>query len=373
MRFNNYTRKIIISYIFLWWFSFALYYVSWLDRLVNMWFAILLYSVIFFLLYAFWKFIYWKEQTHYFLFFIIFLYRVSAFIAITVLFIGWFAVYNNEIRPAQFPLYTLSNWERTLKFQTVSHIASPSFYLTIRESIRVGWEQGFVLFFEWVRPWSEENMESFNKALGIDFSDTLYENFSQLYWVTAQNNLLFLWLWAGPDINVDMDIDTIMDLYRTKVWERSNDSWTSETLQVDDEIIRILTDLRPRELLVLQYINQAMLNFFMRQEWLQWFILERSGVDIFAVILWERDRYVANFIYESDFENIFALYWKLHFEWILQELRLLDMRWDIVDVRYKQVIERSSAELMEEYMQLQNTVRERQGELLRGVQMSGSN
>ena len=372
MYINIYTRKIVISYLFLWWFSFTIYYISWLSRVLDMWWGIILYSVILFLIYAVWKFLHGREQAHFFLFFISFLYRVSIFLAITILLIWTFVVYHNEIRPAKFPLYTISNWERILKFQTVSHIASPAFYLSIRNSIKEAKSEGYVLLFEWVRAGSEENMEDFNQALGINFSDTLYENFSRLYGVTPQDNMMFLWLWETPDINVDMDIDTIMELYRAK---KSNDTHSEsnwEILQVDDEIIRLLASLKDRELQILQYINQAMLNFFMKQEWLQWEILQRSGVDIFSVILGERDTYIADFIHESEYEKMFALYGKLHFEWVLRELRIRDMWWQIIQVEYRQVIERSSAEIMEEYTQLQNTNLEIQEKLLRYIQTSDS-
>jgi len=182
--------------------------------------------------------------------------------------------------------------------------------------------------------------------------------------------MMFLWLWETPDINVDMDIDIIMELYREKKWEDYTQSSKQEILQVDDEIIRVLANLKPRELQVLQYINQALLNFFMKQESLQWFILEQSGVDIFSVILWERDSYIAEFISQSKYEKMFALYGKLHFEGILRELRLQDMRWEIVDIEYSQVIERSSYELQERYKQLQNINQERRETILRHIQMS---
>lgn len=372
MHINIYTRKIIISYFFLWWFSFTVYYLSWIGRLIDMWWAIILYSVVLFLIYALWKFLHGREQAHFFLFFISFLYRVSVFIAITLILIGSFVVYHNEIRPAQFPLYTLSNWQKTLKFQTVSHIASPSFYLEIRESIKEAKQDDYVLLFEGVRPWSDENMEAFNTALWINFSDTLYENFSQLYGITSQDNMMFLGLWDTPDINVDLDIDTIMALYRDTQWDigKSQDNW--EILQIDDEIIRILWDLNPRELVVLQYVNQSLLNFFMKQSWLQSYILSQSWADIFEIILWDRDRYIAEYIHESEYENMFALYGKLHFEWIFRTLRLRDMRWEIIDVEYNQVIQRSSDEILAQYMQLQDTNPERRETILKHIQMSDS-
>lgn len=370
MYINIYTRKIIISYLFLWGFSFTLYYISWFERVLNLWGVLILYSVILFLIYALWKFLHGREQAHFFLFFISFLYKVSASLAFLLIIVGCFTVYHNELRPAKFPLYTLSNGERTLQFQTVSHIASPSFYLTIRNAIIAAKKEGTVLFFEWVRPGSEENMEAFNNALGVNFSENLYENFSRLYGVVAQDNLLFLGYWETPDINVDMDIDTIIELYKVKKWEGSGTAPEREIIQVEDEILALLSVLTPRELSVLQYINQSFLNFFMKQEGLQAYLLEQTGTDIFSVILWERDAYIATFIHESEYDNMFALYGKLHFEWVLRELRLHDMKWEIQSVVYTQVIERSQDEILEQYMQVQNINLQERERLLRHIQSS---
>jgi len=70
---------------------------------------------------------------------------------------------------------------------------------------------------------------------------------------------------------------------------------------------------------------------------------------------------------------MFALYGKLHFEGILRELKLQDMNWKITDIAYKQVIERSSSQIQEQYMQLQSTNLQKQETLLKYIQMSDSN
>lgn len=373
MYINIYTKKIIISYLFLWSVSFGLFLISGGESVLNMWWALMLYSVILFLIYALWKFLHGREQVHFFLFFISFLYRVSTSLAIIILLLGSFVLYQNELRPAKFPLYTLSNGEKTLQFQTMSHIAAPSFYLAVREDLAKAKTNGAALFFEGVRPGSEENMEAFNTALGIHFSGTLYENFSRLYGVVAQDNLIFLWLWDSPDINVDMDIDRIMELYRSKKWSLSEAQKTREVLQVEEEIFTLLAQLKPRELAVLQYFNQAILNFFMKQESLQTLILENTWSDIFSVILWERDKYIAKYIQESTHTDIFALYGKLHFDGVYRALQEQDPKWQIQDLSYKQVIEYTlGSEATRWYKTLQNTALREQALRLRYIQSSDS-
>lgn len=370
MYINIYTRKIIISYIFLWGFSFSIYYLSWLEALLDMWGALIFYSVVLFLVYALWKFLHGREQVHFFLFFISFLYKVSLSLAFFCIIVWSFFVYQNELRPAKFPLYTLSNWEKILHFQTVSHIASESFYLAVRTAIIEAKNTGAVLFFEWVQPGSKENMEAFNRALWIDFSEDLYDNFSRLYGVRAQDNLMFLGLWNTPDINVDIDIDTIMELYRARKGENYDPSTSEEPLQIDDEILRLLWGLKARELALLQYANQAFLNFFMKQEALQGFILEQSWADIFSVILEDRDKYIADAIRESEYENIFAIYGKLHFDGVWKHLQTEDPRWKIQHIKYTQVIDGFDHKNAEQYRQLERINQTQRETLLRHIQSS---
>lgn len=369
MHINIYTRKIIISSLFLWGFSFSLYYVSWFQRVLDMWWTLIIYYIIVYTIYALWKFFREKKKVHFFLFFINFLYKVSASLTFFIIIVWSFFLYHNDIRPAKFPLYTLSNWEKTLQFQTMSHIASESFYLKVREAISEAKNEGAVLFFEWVRAGSEENMEAFNRALGINFSENLYDNFSQLYGVSAQDNLMFLGLWNTPDINVDIDIDTIMTLYQARKGENYSPS-TKEPIQIDDEILSLVSELKPRELTLLQYVNQSFLNFFMKQEGLQGFILENSWTDIFSVILEDRDIYIANYILESEYKNIFAIYGKLHFDGVLKYLQTQDPRWQIQDTVYTQVIERFDRESVERYKQLEHTIQIQKEVLLRYIQSS---
>lgn len=344
MYIDIYTKKIIYSYWFLGVLTWCIIYISGFETALSMWAGLILYSVILFLIYALWKFLYGRQQVHYFLFFISFLYRVAWSFAIIILLLWTFLIYHNELRPATFPLYTVSNGEKTLKFQTMSHIGSDNFYKNIQENIKYQLGKWYVLFFEGVRPGTDENMKAFNEALGIDFSPTLYDNFSKFYGLRAQENDMFLWLGPKKDYNIDLDIDEIMKLYRKSTFLQTQENKKEESKSmlidwknIEEEFIALLSKLRPRELLILQYFNTWVLNFFMKQDTLQAFILDKAGSDIFSVILWDRNRFIVKNIIEHPEKNIFALYGKLHFEGVLEELQKEDPRWQIVWVEYLQV------------------------------------
>jgi len=52
----------------------------------------------------------------------------------------------------------------------MSHVASSNFYSEVRRNIFKAKKEGFVLFFEGVRPGSQESTDGFNAAIGIEFT-----------------------------------------------------------------------------------------------------------------------------------------------------------------------------------------------------------
>jgi hypothetical protein len=62
--------------------------------------------------------------------------------------LGSFAFYQNEISPANMPLYVISNGKKEVYFQAMVHIGSQSFYKQVEQEIQQAKRQGFVLFFE---------------------------------------------------------------------------------------------------------------------------------------------------------------------------------------------------------------------------------
>ena len=105
-----------------------------------------------------------------------FIYKLGGLLFIFVTIIWSFAFYQNDLNPAKMPIYTISNSKKTVVFQNMSHIWSQKFYDKVVENIRKYKNKKFVLFFEWVKPWKKESMESFDKALWVEFDENLYEN-----------------------------------------------------------------------------------------------------------------------------------------------------------------------------------------------------
>lgn len=277
-------------------------------------------------------------------FFSYFIYKAAIYLSITLLIWGSFSYYQNHISPATLPQHTLSNGEQTLIFQTMSHIASKEFYNNIVSEITTAKKQWYVLYYEWVTPGSEENNEDFKKALGVDLWEDVYKNFSKLYGITAQNNNDLLWLVNNLDYNVDVSIDTVMDLYRSRV----NTSQVSSNLSlpkneniqdINSQIIEKLGSLSQRELIVLRYINQSILNFIIKNEWLRNFIITNiANKDIFSVILDDRNEYLVEEILTRKDEKIFITYGLMHFHWVLKLLQREDPRWKIINTKSQQII-----------------------------------
>lgn len=239
------------------------------------------------------------------------------------------------------PLYTLTNDIKTVQFQWMSHIASSQFYTWVQAAIWVAKKENFVLFFEWVRPGSEENLEKFNQAIWVDFNPSLYENFSKLYWVTHQNNEDFLWILNDNDFNIDLDIDTIMSLYNKKI-DKNSISLEETNIEVPDvstDIIEILTEMSDKQLAIMRYINKSILNFLIKHKSLRDAIISNFGnQDLFAVILDDRNTHLVENINQSEYNKIIVIYGLMHFEWVFDLLQSEDENWRIERIDYARLI-----------------------------------
>jgi len=251
-----------------------------------------------------------------------FFYKVSISLSLIGSLLWFFTYYQNQINPAKMPLYTLTNDIKTIQFQWMSHIASSQFYTWVQAAIWVAKKENFVLFFEWVRPGSEENLEKFNQAIWVDFNPSLYENFSKLYWVTHQNNEDFLWILNDNDFNIDLDIDTIMSLYNKKI-DKNSISLEETNIEVPDvstDIIEILTEMSDKQLA----INAIISNF--------------GNQDLFAVILDDRNTHLVENINQSEYNKIIVIYGLMHFEWVFDLLQSEDENWRIERIDYARLI-----------------------------------
>lgn len=331
-------RRLIIWYAFLFTLCIGVWYMSWLQSIPKLLWSLVLYSVIAYILGSIWCMIRWKRRSNFTEFFIIFLYKISIYLSIMLLFIGYFIVHQTHIFPAKMPRYTLSNGEKTVIFQAMSHIGSPIFYEKVRENIWNAKRSWYVLYYEWVGSGSLENKKAFDAALGIELNPDSYEMLAKLYGVVAQDNNSLLWIINNKDYNVDLNLDEIMTLYREKTNAPASEVvW--KVYNIEKDIIWKLSELNTRQMFLLRYFNQAFMNFIMKHESLRENILKLSGKqDIFSVILEDRNKHLAKNILQSDHRKIITTYGLMHFTWVLKLLQSVNPKWKITQTNYEQVI-----------------------------------
>lgn len=328
MNYKNLITIILISI-----FAAISYYFNWITWIISFIVSIWFYIIIFYSIHILWKKVRKKEISDFYSYVSRFLFNISIFIFITVSIIWTWAYFSNEVYKAKMPEYTLSNWEKTVKFQAMVHIWSDDYYSKIKQNITEFKKSWWVYFYEWVKWWTEENMQDFNKALWINFDEDLYKNVSKLYWVTNQNNVDFLWLVNDLDFNVDLDINTIMEIYNKN--NNLDKKESKEPIDANKQILETLSKLNEKELSVIIYINQAILNNIIWNKYIQ-DTLQKTiwWEDIFDVIIDERDKNLANQVANSEYNNIYITYWLLHFDWFLNELKQKDNNWEIINTKY---------------------------------------
>lgn len=335
----NFNQKITF-FFFIIIFS-GIFYISGIYGIFSILLSLFFYSLFFYFIITLFKKIKNREFRifnikNYLLFLQKFLYRVSGIMILFIIFIWSFSYYQNEINPAKMPIFTISNWEKIVVFQAMSHIWTFEFYQKVKDNIIKQKNNWYVLYFEWVREWSKKNQDAFNKALWIKFDQKTYENVSKLYWLINQDNEMFLWLVNDLDYNVDISIDEIMEKYNKLkidlwVWNRTY----SQPIDISQMIIEELAKIRENELKVLRYINKSFVNLIIKNENLQSAIQNNfANKELFDVILNKRNEVIAKKIISWDDKKIIAIYWLLHFKWVYEILKSQDIKWQIKEINY---------------------------------------
>ncbi len=220
------------------------------------------------------------------------------------------------------------------------HIGSPSFYEQVKNEIQKAKKEWFVLFYEGVRPGSTGSEDTFNKAMGIKFNKELYKSLSRLYGLTFQDNSKFLELVNNYDFNIDFSLDEIVQFYQEEdqktLWKKK-ESWISPEIQdINSLVIQELSRLNEKELKILVYVNQAILNFLVKNDVLKEKIMnEFWNKELFEVILYKRNELLASEIINSKYNKIIVTYGLLHFEWVFDILKKKDPHWQIREVQPK--------------------------------------
>lgn len=327
----KYTYVLIYSIIII--YTYIMYYLSWYYWALKFILSLIVYTIIFFWFHIIWSYLR-NKPTYYFSNFInYFLSRVSIFLIFATILFWWTSYLLNEVYPAPMPEYTITNWKIIVVFQSMSHIWTENFYKTVENNLTKYKKEWWVYFYEWVKPGSKESLDKFNTAIWIKFDDDLYKNFSKLYWVENQDNNQFMWLVNNLDFNVDMWMDQIVKLYENKTINKE-DYESKIPIDANKVIIDTLNQLNERELKVLVYINQAILNFIIWNEFTQTFLTNNfANKDLFDVILDERNLVIKNAIINSKYKKIYMTYWLLHFKWVLELLQENNPKWHIISER----------------------------------------
>ena len=327
---NN--SQIKLTYFIIAILAWIIYYISWFQSSLNFLLSLSIYTLFFYLIHYIWVRMNKTIVIPFPQFMNYFLWKASLFILFIILLILWLSYLSNSIFPATMPEYTITNWVKTVKFQAMSHIATQKFYNNVKSNLIKYKKEWWVYFYEWVKPGTKENTEKFNNAIWVKFDKNLYANFSKLYWVTNQDNREFLWLVNNLDFNVDINIDEIVKLYEQKILTKKSTEYKNKVpLDVNKVIIETLSNLNEKEVKILVYINQAILNFIISNDTTKNFLTDKfSNKDLFDVILWERNKVIVNAIDKSKYKKIYMTYWLLHFKWVLKLLQEKDSKWKII-------------------------------------------
>lgn len=333
------TKKQIFLNIFLLIIIILIIYINWLFWLFQFILALFVYSIVFYIFYIIWKKFRKKDTQNYIKYLPYFLEKVSGSLLLLILLLWGFSYYQNGINPSKMPVYYLTNWKKEVIFHWMSHIWTQNFYDNVRKSIKKNKNDWYVLFFEWVRPWTKDNLDKFDKAIWIKFKDNLYESFSKLYWLVNQNNSDFLLQVNNLDFNIDLSIDEIVGYYEDKTNNstkiENTEKQNNDPIDIWNQVSTILSSLNEKELKILVYINQWIINFIIKNDKFRDFITDNFwDKNLFDVILDKRNEVIVGAITESEYNKIIITYWLMHFKWVFEELKANDQSWKIKKIEY---------------------------------------
>jgi len=325
-------KNIIIFLLFIPLLS-GMYYLNKFVWILEFSLWIIIYSFIFYLFHIIWSKIRKNEISTFWLFLQKFLLSMSSLLVVTSLLFGYIWYYQIILNPLSLEQHSITNWEKTLVFQEMIHIWSENYYKSIAEELSDYKNKDYVYYFEWVRRWSQENMDKFNQALWIEFDQDLYKNLAATYWLIEQDKDMFLNLVNNKDINVDQDINEIIQKYEALKIEKNIENISpNKPININKDIVTLLAELEGRELQLLQFINKAMLTLLIKNEEALSAIHENFwNQELLEIILAWRNITVADKIINSDDKLIFATYWALHYDWILELLQENDPNWKVIE------------------------------------------
>lgn len=324
----------ILNIIIYWIFWAIIYYFSWILWVLENSLTIIFITIFAFLIYFSIKKIFRSKKildsskfiNRFLLVFWIFLSIIFSLFS--------FLIYYWNENPAKMPEYTLTNWDKTVVFQGMIHIWSENFYKNISNNLKKYKENWFLHFFEWVKQWTKENQEKFNKIIWFNFDKKLYENMWKLLWVTNQNYEKIIWEISEKDVNVDLSLDEIIAEYEKSWIKAEKEISEKEILNISWELDNVLQKLNSRELWALQYIYKWIFNLILQDSEFLESKFSFWDENLTQIILQKRNEKLANEIINSKEKKFYVTYWLLHFDWIFKILQKNDKNWKIKETNY---------------------------------------
>jgi hypothetical protein len=263
----------------------------------------------------------------------IFLSTSLVFMAVVWLFIAivsGFVIYQNT-HPAILSDITLSDWESTVVFVSMSHIATPQFFHNKNRQLQALANSGYVLLMEWVQKGTIESHTKFDSYMGFRFTDTLYKTISDITGLEAQDNSrLYAHISTGSIVSVDLSMDTIVEHI---VNTDSMTWWTTisaEILDIETELSWAVDTLSPRDKKLFGSIFRALANSVLRSSNdFQSHIMAWERAAVFHAILDKRNEPVVEYIRTHPWQKIAIVYGSLHFNGIYAWLQQISQDWKI--------------------------------------------
>lgn len=317
------------TWVFLLIISALNFYMYWFYGVLSFILSLFFYFILYYILLVLYRKLLKKENKPIIETFLSFCFYIGLFMSLIIVFIGSLSIRYNEFKPYWVTSHTITDWEKEVVFQWMMHIWSENFYEEVALEIEKYKKDGYVLFYEWVKPWTKESQDTFNQAVWFDILGDLYFKVSDLIWLELQNNLDFLSLENNLDYNVDLSLDEIVEIYNNISPE--NKKTPDLSIDVDafyNQIDTFLDNSKPWEIKVLRYVIRWFFNYmlaFSGQD-----ISEISKeISILDIILNERDKVLSDEILFSEHNKIYIIYWDAHFDWVFANLKEKNPKWRV--------------------------------------------
>jgi hypothetical protein len=257
------------------------------------------------------------------------------------------ATFVNIRNPLIMPRVVLTDGEKEVVFQGMVHVASGTLYEGVVFDMTQAADQGYDLFFEGVRPGSEENQQLMGEILGTKGQNLnqFYDQFAGACQLRFQNDYFGIFyddIVTNPDqyYNADVSVDDMMNEWRRLLEEHPE--WRAQQVnerpedEVDNQLTNILDivdNLSPGQRDLVELACHTMMNIVFSE------VGGEKPPFKQEVVLNFRNRHLADTILAHPGDTIYVTYGYDHFRGVFRMLQEANPAWEIVDVRWRPAIQ----------------------------------